>query len=160
MAKTNQFTSEWLSLQERKKRAQDNLITPVAKKATPPKRKGRVAHETLLKEINNDATDPFIIGLKILGYPIPVKEHKFHPTRKWRFDYAWINSRVALEVEGGVWMSKHGGKSRHFTGTGAIADMQKYNNAAMLGWRILRVTPEQLNTKATKDMLKEIFNIK
>lgn len=32
-----------------------------------------------------------------------VKEYLFHPTRKWRFDYAIPDHKIALEVEGGVW---------------------------------------------------------
>ena len=32
-----------------------------------------------------------------------VKEFKFHPTRRWRFDYAIPTHKIALEVEGGVW---------------------------------------------------------
>lgn len=31
-----------------------------------------------------------------------VREHRFHPTRRWRFDFAWPDEKVALEVEGGT----------------------------------------------------------
>lgn len=87
--------------------------------------------------------------------PTPVKEYQFHEKRKWRFDFCWPEYKVALEVEGGVWMSGHGKKSRHFTGKGALADMEKYNTAASLGWRILRVTPDNLNTHSTINFIKE-----
>jgi hypothetical protein len=33
----------------------------------------------------------------------PVEEYGFHPTRKWRFDYAFVGEKLAVEVEGGVW---------------------------------------------------------
>ena len=70
--------------------------------------------------------------------PEPVPEYQFHPTRKWRFDYAWPLHKLALEVEGGIWT-----QGRHTRGAGALADMEKYSEAAILGWRLLYVTPDQ-----------------
>jgi hypothetical protein len=68
-----------------------------------------------------------------------VPEFRFHKRRRWRFDYAWPRYRVALEVEGGVWSG-----GRHVRGKGFLGDMEKYNAAVIGGWRILRVTPQQL----------------
>ncbi len=86
------------------------------------------------------------IFLKALNIPRPKSEHKFHPTRRWRFDYAWIDQKVALEIEGGVWI-----KGRHNRGRGYVDDMEKYNAAVILGWKVLRFTPEQItNGYATK----------
>ena len=84
----------------------------------------------------------------------PSAEHRFHPVRKWRFDYAWPADHLALEIEGGVWMASHGHKSRHFSGSGAKADMEKYNAAACLGWRIIRRMPEQLLTVETVELVR------
>lgn len=95
---------------------------------------------------------------RTMGLPEPIIEHKFHDTRLWRFDYAWPSRRVALEVEGGVFMSYHGKKSRHSTGTGMLADMQKYNNAASLGWIVLRVTPQNLMKTETATLIKAAFD--
>lgn len=47
---------------------------------------------------------------------------------------------IALEVEGGTWM-RGGGHNR---GSGMERDMNKYNMATRMGWRIYRVTPQQL----------------
>lgn len=71
-----------------------------------------------------------------LGFEV-VKELKFHEHRRWRFDYAIIELKIAIEVEGGVWMKK----ARHTSPKGFIADMQKYNNATALGWRLIRILP-------------------
>lgn len=67
------------------------------------------------------------------GLPAPVAEYRFHPTRRWRFDYAWPGDRggVAVEVDGGQWKS---GGGRHNTDR----DREKLNVAAALGWRVLR----------------------
>ncbi len=64
-------------------------------------------------------------------------EVKFHPTRKWRFDIALTEKKIAIEYEGGVF---GGGKSRHTTGKGYAGDALKYNEAQKLGWRVLRYT--------------------
>ena len=68
--------------------------------------------------------------------PHPIREFRWHHTRQWRFDFAWPQLRLALEVEGGTWMPK----GRHTTGAGFEADCEKYNAAAISGWRVLRVT--------------------
>lgn len=64
-------------------------------------------------------------------------EYRFHPTRKWRFDYAWPERKIALEIEGGIWK-----KGRHVNPKGYENDCIKYSEAAVLGWRIIRCTPE------------------
>lgn len=77
-----------------------------------------------------------------------VREHRFHPSRMWRFDYAIPERRIALEVEGGVWT-----QGRHTRPRGFLGDMEKYNAAAVLGWRVVRTTPDRLFSAATLDML-------
>ena len=78
-----------------------------------------------------------------------VKEYKFHPKRRWRFDYAIPEHRIALEVEGGVWT-----QGRHTRPQGFLGDVEKYNTATLMGWRILRTTPSDLYRRATIEMLK------
>jgi len=72
------------------------------------------------------------------GIPDPVPEFKFHPIRKWRFDYAWPTQKVAVEIEGGIWT-----RGAHVRGKHYLSDMGKYNEAAKLGWRVFRFTPQQ-----------------
>lgn len=61
------------------------------------------------------------------------REHKFHPKRKWRFDFADVHNRIAIEVEGGIWK-----QGRHNRAQGYRNDTIKYNSAVVLGWRVLR----------------------
>jgi len=77
--------------------------------------------------------------LEAKGVPAPTAEHRFHPTRKWRFDFAWLDVQLALEIEGGAFSG-----GRHTRGKGFIGDLEKYNAALLLGWRVLRVTPQQM----------------
>jgi very-short-patch-repair endonuclease len=80
--------------------------------------------------------------------PLPEAEYRFHPVRKHRLDFAWPDSRLGLEVEGGVWT-----RGRHGRGSGIVKDMEKANLLAELGWRLLRVTPKGLYTVDTKDSI-------
>lgn len=86
------------------------------------------------------------------GILLPTPEYRFAPPRRWRFDFAWPDHKVALEVEGGVWT-----EGRHTRGAGFLGDMEKYNEAACLGWRIVRVTPDDLRTAKTATMIKRIL---
>ena len=78
-----------------------------------------------------------------------VKEFKFHPVRKWRFDYAVPEHKIALEVEGGVWTG-----GRHTAPKGFLGDIEKYNTATLMGWRVFRTTPDDLYKKKTLDLMK------
>ncbi len=87
------------------------------------------------------------------GMPAPTPEHRFHDVRRFRFDYAWIPQKVALEVEGGVWT-----KGRHTRGKGFLKDMEKYNLAVSMGWRVFRCTPTTLHTLDTIELVKAALN--
>jgi very-short-patch-repair endonuclease len=69
--------------------------------------------------------------------PVPVCEHRFAPPRKWRFDRAWLDQRVAVELDGGQWMPGGGRHNRD-------SDREKLNEAAARGWRVLRFSGEML----------------
>lgn len=90
--------------------------------------------------------------LRSVGLPTPVREHRFHAVRRWRFDYAWPEQRVALEVDGGVWTG-----GRHTRGAGFIKDMEKLNTATVAGWRVVRVVPSKLCASATVGMLEALL---
>ncbi len=68
---------------------------------------------------------------------ITVLEHRFHPTRRWRFDLAVMGPPVlvAVEIEGGVWV-----RGAHVRGAHFRQDIEKYAEAACLGWRVIRVS--------------------
>ena len=82
---------------------------------------------------------------KVAGGPELVAEHTFHPTRKWRFDFACKSARCAIELDGGAFMV-HGG--RHGRGMGMVKDCEKYRAAAYLGWRIWRFTTKCITQEA------------
>jgi very-short-patch-repair endonuclease len=83
------------------------------------------------------------------------REHKFHPTRKWRFDFAFPRKRIAVEIEGGIWMKK----SRHTSSKGYLSDMEKYNAANKLGWRVLRFTPQEVKSGYALQEIEEAIAV-
>ena len=91
------------------------------------------------------------------GDALPVREHVFHTTRKWRFDFAWVAERLAVEIEGG--MFKGGGHQR---GRAYQKNCEKYNAATVMGWRVLRYTNLDLEERPVqcveqaRDLLKKL----
>ena len=74
--------------------------------------------------------------------PIPTREYHFHPIRKWRFDIAWPDIKLAVELHGAVFAA-----GRHSRGMGMSNDCEKNNSAQLLGWNILVYTGQDLKVK-------------
>lgn len=73
------------------------------------------------------------------GGPVLEKEFRFHPVRKWRADFAHLESRTLIEIEGGIYIN-----GRHNRGAGFAADLEKYLEASLAGWRVVRLGPNEL----------------
>lgn len=82
----------------------------------------------------------FLFKWKVCQGPALEREFVFHPSRKWRFDFAHLESRTAIEIEGGIWTA-----SRHTTGRGFSNDCEKYNEAALRGWAVFRLTGDMID---------------
>jgi very-short-patch-repair endonuclease len=80
----------------------------------------------------SEGEETFALHCKARGLT-PQREVQF-ATRGWRFDFAWPDKKVAVEVEGGTSF----GRSRHSKGDGFEKDAAKYNRAARDGWIVLR----------------------
>ena len=78
---------------------------------------------------------------RVAGGPPLEREVRFHPTRKWRADFAHLPTRTLIEIEGGIFLRKGG---RHNRGAGYAKDAEKYLEAVMEGWTVLRLTERQL----------------
>ena len=77
----------------------------------------------------------FALWMRSTDLPAPAREHRFAPPRRWRFDFAWPDQKVAVEIDGLV----HGGRGRHQTVSGLLAEAEKYETALRLGWRVYRI---------------------
>jgi len=65
------------------------------------------------------------------------REFRFHKKRMWRFDLAWPDYNVAVEIDGGQF-KKFGGRHAR------DSDREKMNNAVILGWAVLRFSGEMI----------------
>lgn len=77
----------------------------------------------------------FMLQARAAKFPAYEREFRIVPDRRWRFDFAWPERKIAVEVEGGVFVG-----GRHTGGVGYTKDCEKYNQATLLGWRIFRFT--------------------
>lgn len=83
--------------------------------------------------------------IRLANLPPPQLEYAFHANRQWRFDFSWKQQLVACEVEGGIWMKTKSGFSKgHAHPIRFEKDIEKYNEAALYGWTVIRVTPEMV----------------
>lgn len=76
---------------------------------------------------------------RALDGPELEREFRFHPTRKWKADFAHLPSRTLIEIEGGIWI-----RGRHTSPRGFAADAEKYLEATLGGWRVVRLVDCQL----------------
>ena len=92
--------------------------------------------------------------IRVAGLPEPECEYQFAKLigRRWRFDFAWPDYMLAAEVEGGVWK-----QGRHTRGTGFIHDCTKYNEAAVLGWTVLRFAGAMITDGVALECLERMI---
>lgn len=75
------------------------------------------------------------------------QQYRFHPERKWRFDFAFPDELVAVELDGGIFAAENGQVAgKHARGAGRLKDYEKRNAAAELGWLVLCYGPPQVRS--------------
>jgi len=77
-----------------------------------------------------------------------VRQYRFHPHRKWPWDFAWPQVRLAVEVDGGQYSRGADGQvgGRHNRAAGYAAGCEKTNAGEVLGWHVLRFTGAQVRS--------------
>jgi hypothetical protein len=85
------------------------------------------------------------------GYEL---EYVFAPPRRFRFDACLPELRIAIEIDGGVFIG-----GRHTRGTGFVHDMEKLNLAGLLGYRVFRFTPQQLRSGEMREFMTKVMEV-
>ena len=83
----------------------------------------------------------FLFLWRVAQGPALEREVKFHTSRAWRSDFAHLPSRTLIEIEGGIFLR---GGGRHNRGMGYAKDAEKYLEAVLAGWTVIRLTERQL----------------
>ena len=81
-----------------------------------------------------------------------VTEYRFHPVRRWRFDFALPDRKIAIEYEGGTW-----NKGGHVRGKHYSSDCEKYSVASIMGWTVIRITADMLRDGTAHDLIRFAF---
>ena len=86
------------------------------------------------------------------------REYRFHPTRRWRFDFAMPKIKLAIEVEGVTFYGKNKNGSmklgRHQTAKGIEGDLEKYGEAMKLGWNVYRCSQNMVKSGQAINTIK------
>lgn len=118
--------------------------------------------------------DALAFQIRTHRLPEPMRQHRFAQEigRQWRFDFAFMDLRLAVEVEGIVATRAMVAKGRgeaglrttivltggHATPEGFKEDIEKYNAATLLGWRLLRFHQQQIATGQAIDMIERTLH--
>ena len=88
--------------------------------------------------------------------PEPVFEYQIEALRprRWRYDICFPDQKVIVEVEGGAWT-----RGRHTRGKGFLSDIEKYNAAVVLGYRLLRYAPDSVLTDKAMEEIKNLLSL-
>lgn len=103
------------------------------------------ARQELEAEMRKQFALQFEAMWRLLGGPELEREFRFCPDRKWRSDYycevealdstgSIVLRKVLIELDGGVWTG-----GRHVRPKGYIEDCFKMNQAALLGFFVIRI---------------------
>ena len=84
------------------------------------------------------AEDQFLEAWNEHGFPGSdlTRQYRFHPIRRWAFDFAFPSARLAIEIDG---------RGRHQTVTGVRSDCEKGNTAILFGWAVLHLPTSDLS---------------
>ena len=91
---------------------------------------------------------------QMLGGPELAQEHRFHPERRWRLDFAHLPSRTAIEINGGVWSN-----GRHVRGAGYLRDREKINAATLLGWKVFELGTGQVTAANVQAIIEHVTEV-
>ncbi len=106
-----------------------------------------------VKPSGSTLEEQFLASLLAAGLPEPGREVQVQPGRRWRFDFAYQDRFIAMEVEGGTYSG-----GRHTRGHGFHADCEKYNAATAQGWRVYRFDGPMVRSGAAARFMAQVLS--
>ena len=119
----------------------------------------------------SDLEQELLIQIKCFKLLEPVQEYRFAAEavglgkglrerllnaglKNWRFDFAWPDSMLAVECEGGAWVM-----GRHTRGKGFEADLMKYHAAMELGWTVYRCSGPLIRSGKAVELIAKLLDV-
>lgn len=103
---------------------------------TKPDKPAKPKRET--QKVRRDYKQAFLTQLELAGLELPVLEFMFaKPDRKWRFDFAYLDLKIAIEYQGGVFFQ--GTHTGHTSTKGITKDFEKFTEASLRGWLLILI---------------------
>lgn len=154
----------------------EKIVKAGVRRALAPtsERIDRDVYETLVDETHEapkkkskvqKARDEFALQLRQHGFVDWIPEHRFfkgdeYEPRQWRFDFAQLKLKVAVEIEGLV-VRKLAGQmvstGRHANISGFREDCRKYATAAVDGWTVLRFEQSQVYNREAITFVERVI---
>lgn len=95
--------------------------------------------------VKSKAEALLLLDLTAIELP-PAVGVQFHAYREWKFDLAYYDPMVAIEING---------RGRHQRERGERDDMEKMNAAIEAGWRVLVYPARSVTTKKRRKRIVE-----
>lgn len=89
---------------------------------------------------------------KLFGFE---REFKFHPVRRWRFDFAFPELKIGVEIQGGIFVG-----GRHSRPMQMMADYEKMNHAQLDYWCVLQFGPHQIKDGSALAFLERVYALR
>jgi very-short-patch-repair endonuclease len=90
------------------------------------------------------------LQIRALDLPEPIREYPAIKGRKFRFDFAWLERKLLVEVNGGTYT-----KGAHSTGAGIARDYEKANLAQLAGWRVLTFDGKSVKSGEAVEVIRQ-----
>lgn len=83
-------------------------------------------------------------------------EHQFMTTRKFRYDFAFVEHKVAIDYEGGIFAAE----ASHSSISGILRDIEKHTEAQLHGWIVIRCTAKTVENGQALRFIKRALEIR
>ena len=105
------------------------------------------------KGLRSKLEENLVAQLDRMELPEYVSDYRWHSTRQWKWDIAFVDQKIAVEVDG----ARRDGKGDHQTEKGMTNDCQKQCNGALWGWTVIRVTATMVKSGEAAEMILRLL---
>lgn len=98
--------------------------------------------------------DKLGMQLAAAGFNAFKRQFRAIPGRQFRWDFAWPDDKLLVEVHGGTFGR---GRQAHSTGIGISRDLEKLNLATLAGYRVMAFDVKHVNDGRALAWIQEFF---